>query len=151
MPDFRVASHDFDFTLADFDKEFVANNDDEYILEFLSSIGASDIGIYKGFRIVSDLDKDGEDEYIYTVDNFSLTAIDYTPKGYMFVVDNDKIVYSLDGKQNMFSVIEIMDLNGDGTSEIIVGKNNRDLNNFASCYQFYNFKNNRLVLQKDCK
>ncbi len=151
MSDFRVAAHKFKFSLADIKRETVQISSDDYVNDFFDRLGIFVKDSYKGFRIISDFDKDGEDEYIYTINNYSLTETGYIPAGYIFAVDNDKLIYDENTGKGMYTVMDVMDLDNDGNYEIIVNKGNIDLKTFDSCYQFYNYESDKLKLKKDCK
>ena len=150
MPKFKAATHNLSVKLANYTVQTIINPlDDEYISDFFNNNNISHQNTYKAYQISYDFDRDGEEEYIYTLDNHSLEQTNYTQKAFMFIVKNNKVIEKFDN--DLYTVMEIVDLNNDGDYEIIINKGNIDVKTFDSCYQIYNLKNDKVTLKKDCK
>ena len=99
-----------------------------------------------------DLDKDGDNEVIYTFSDNKLDVLDYTPTTYLVLVRNDKVldVVKKSGNSYDFGLQEIADLDGNGTYELIVSNNVINVPTFESCYQIYNADDDKLSLTQNC-
>ena len=150
---FRVATHGVKVKLADYNKQSVYNvTNDNYILKFLDKVNIKDKNYYSGYYTAYDFDKDGKDELVYTINNFSLGNPDYKQYGFMFIVQNEEIVYYTDiADSDVYTVMDIVDLDNDGKYELIVNKGNKDLKTFDGCYQVYNLKRGSWKITKDCE
>lgn len=153
MSMFRVATHNFKVSLADYDYVYVESPlEDEKINYFLTKNNIEKPETYRNVSKVSyDCNGDGTDEIVYTISNYSLTATNYKQNGYMFIVQNGKIVYNSSLKNtNPYTVMEILDLDNDDNYEIIVNKGSEDLKLFDSCYQIYKLDKEKWEIIKDC-
>lgn len=152
MKDFRCAGYGLRCKLAYYERDnTVLASNDENIDNFLNNENITRKREYIGSKIITDLNGDGENEFIYTITNFSLADAISKVKGYLFIVSDGNIVRINEIDNNSFNVMDIADLNNDGIYEIIVSKGVKDIPNFNSCYLIYKFKNNNLVLKKDCR
>lgn len=153
MPDFKAATHNMSVKLANFNQEIIENPlNDEYLLNFFEMNKIPNEQTYSGYITTYDLDKDGNEELIYTISNYSLSATDYEQNGFIFMVKDDQIINlnDNDGK-GPYTVMQILDLDNDNNYEIIINKGSVNLKTFDSCYQIYSQKNNKWNLIKDCK
>lgn len=153
IPSFKVATYKTEISLADYEKKIINNAaEDNFIQEFLNNKKQKSASLYKGFTISYDFDKDGSEEKIYTINNYSLSKQNYEQNGYMFIVKNGNIVYETSKSDSApYTVMEIADLNNDKNYEVIVNKGSRDLKTFNSCYQIYELKKGKWQLTKDCE
>ena len=118
--------------------------------------GALSETIRPRIQIDCDIDGDGISEIFYTITNERLANVDFESasiKNYstIIMIKNNKI-YKLDtDTSSPFSINDIIDLDGDGKYEIIVSKGVLDTPTFDSCYQIYNFKDDKFERLMDCK
>lgn len=153
MQNFKAATHNLLVNLADFVSETITNPlDDEYIEQFIYENQISNKTTYRASRIAYDFDKDGNPEYIYTISNYSLSVTDYSQKGFIFIVKDNKIININNNDGNgPFTVMQILDLDNDDNYELIVNKGDIDVKSFDSCYQIYKMNEGKWQLEKDCK
>lgn len=102
-------------------------------------------------KIVYDFDNDGDDEELYTFSDNTLDAADYTPRSYMVLMKNGKTSkLEISGYEKKFTIQNILDLDGDGSYEIIVSTNVINKATFDACYQIYKVQDGRLALYQSC-
>lgn len=152
--DIRVAYSNLkNILLAKFTREYAGETDIEILEEALPN----DIKDIKSFlpatsKITIDIDNDGENEYIFTTTNASLSYTGEKEVSKMFMVKNNEIIeISNDESNEPYSIMEILDLDNNGKYEMIVNKGNIDLKLLNSCYQIYEFDNNQWKLKQDCQ
>lgn len=92
-------------------------------------------------KVIFDIDNDGEDEYIYSVDVVESGSTNYT---YVFIVDNGEIIKidsrsgsALKADVERVSFFKLIDFNDDGKYEIVIRLKKGDYG--ASTYKIYNY------------
>lgn len=151
MKNFRVATHDYSVKLADYENvDYIIPKNDNYVMQFLNAEKIVNTSSYYAAMASYDFDKDGRDEYIYTVGNYSLGETNYKQRGFIFAVKDGKIT-KLSQEEKPYTIMEILDLYNNNTYEIIVNKGSIDNKLFTDCYQIYGLNGSEWQLKKDCK
>lgn len=149
---FNIAFSSMNVVPADYEEE--TYSDEEDLINEVA--GNPDYTNYIKFqnslkKIVYDFDNDGEDEELYTFSDNTLDAVDYTPRSYMVLMKNGKLnKVETSGQDRKFVVQNILDLDGDGSYEIIVSNNVINKATFKACYQIYKVQDGRLALYQSC-
>ncbi len=152
MNTMRMATHNFKATLVNYLRNtHIMASDDQRIHEFLENDSARKPDSYFFTKISTDLDNDGQEENLYTLNNNSLAAVNYPVKGFLLMEKDSNLIKIAEAENQPFTIMEIVDLESDGTYEMIVNKGDVDLKSFDSCYQIYSFKDGKFELVKDCK
>lgn len=141
--------------LADYKIAYYNSSDYNYVKQ---AIGKKNVSQFEDgtVKYSCDIDGDGISEIFYTITNERLANVDFESasiKNYstIIMIKNNKI-YKLDtDTSSPFSINDIIDLDGDGKYEIIVSKGVLDTPTFDSCYQIYNFKDDKFERLMDCK
>lgn len=143
-----------DIKITAYDTESYDESDDDIIDEVVGDIDYSQLRLIMSslLKTYVDLDKDGDNEVIYTFSDNKLDVLDYTPTTYLVLVRNDKVldVVKENGSTYNFELQEIADLDGNGTYELIVSNDVRNVPTFESCYQIYNADDDKLSLTQNC-
>ena len=105
-------------------------------------------------KVTFDLDGDGTSESIYSLTNESLAIDGNNDKKYsaIFLTRNGTFIDFLDSDHSKpYSVVDIIDLEGDGKYEVVVNKGNLDLTYYDSCFQIYKINGKKIKRIMDCK
>ena len=127
--------------------DFISTEDDKYIADFLLSEFGNGISLdvplsydyYK--KIIYDIDNDGDDEYIYSLDIIESGVSDYS---YVFIVDDEeKILVSRkkgdikDSNLPRVFFFNLIDFNNDNNYEIVLRYKNGEYG--KNIYKIYNY------------
>ncbi len=148
MDDFRIATHNLNINLGNFEREI---GKDKYINSYLAKNKIEKPDTYSVNKIKFDFDNDGTDENIYTLSNFSLESTNYDQKSFILMERNGKTTLIEESDEEPYMVMEILDIDNDNNYEMIVSKGVLDVPTFDSCYLIYKFENEKWTLEKDCK
>jgi len=141
-----------DIKPANYTWEFYENVDKNYLQSFLNknNISKIDSFIFGTTKTTYDFDNDGTKETIYTTTNESLSEVKQTNFSGIFMVQNNKIT-TISNEDGPYYVQEVLDIDNDGTYEIIVSNGVINRPTFESCYQIYKMKNKKWEIIKDCE
>lgn len=143
-----------DVKITAYDTESYDDSDDDIIYDVVGDIDYSQLQtiISSLIKTYVDLDKDGENEVIYTFSDNKLDVLNYTPTSYLVLVRGNKVldIVKESGTSYDFDLQEIADLDGNGTYELIVSNNVINVPTFDSCYQIYNVVDDKLSLRQNC-
>ena len=152
MPEFKIATHDLEVKIAEYTQENIINiKDDQYVTDAIKKYHMYAPDTYTAMKIVYDFDNDGQEEAIYSINNFTLEAVNYDIGGLMIMVDDGQITKIDKISDGPLYLMEILDLDNDGQYEIIVSKDVYNIPTFDSCYQIYKIKEGKWQLEKDCQ
>lgn len=143
-----------DISLANFTKQYADESDISNLKMALSQDNINNIDSFlpATTKVIIDIDKDGEAEYIYTTTNASLAYTGEKEISKMFIVKNNKITTITDDTAHgPYSVMEILDIDNNGKYDVIVNKGNVNLKLLDSCYQIYEVDNEKWKLKQDCQ
>lgn len=130
------------------------DGDEVYVEDVVKTDSSDALQSYKNSlkKLDIDYDGDGKEETLYTITNFSYEVTDYEMIAYLFIVDDGKVEV-IDSKEglNAFTIIDSLDMKGDGKYEVIVANEIIDVPTFDSCYQIYGLKDSKFRLLQDCK
>ena len=149
---FRVAyTNNLNIKLADFTLEGYDSNDDNILFE-LFDLNADEWAYLKSQmkKINYDFDNDNNIETLYIITNLSSNIQDYGFGSYLFLVKNNKIVNVIEGGEDSFKIIDVLDIDNDDNYEIVISKGASDSPTFNDCYPIYKIVDSTLTLYQDC-
>ena len=141
MKDINIVKHQTDWA---------TNSDLSVLQKVLEKNDVSDF-LRQTRKTVLDYDGDGEKEYIYTTTNASLSYTGEKERNVIFAVNDGKINIVEDNEEDPYLVMEILDIDGVDTYELIVSKGSIDIKTFDTCYQIYKIEKGTWKLIKDCQ
>lgn len=150
---FRVAYTDnLKIKLADTSVEGYSDSDDVYILDAINPSDETQWNIFRNRlnKVTYDFDNDGSEETIYITTNASTTVQDYDFASYLFLVKNNKVVNVIEGGDDPYGIVEVLDIDNDGNYEIVISQGIIDNATFEDCYQIYKVVNGKLGLVQNC-
>ena len=155
LKNIRIAYSNLDdIPLANYEKSRCDISDTKYFKKVLKKKKIIDFNkfITGCTKIQYDIDKDGENETIYTSTNRGFEAIKDDVVATLFVTKNNKILdsYTKTSKDS-YRIIEILDLDNNGDYDFIINRKDIDLSTFNSCYQIYEIKGGKWELKQDCQ
>lgn len=145
---------DLNIKLADYDSEYYNDSDAGVVRAALSNTSITNI---EGFtlptrKIIFDFDGDSQNEAIYTISNYSLSAMDTELYSTIVAVKNNEVTQIIDASTSTyFFVREVLDIDEDNQYEIIITKDIVDVPTFSTCYQIYDLVDGKWTLIKDCQ
>ncbi len=149
MDKFRVATINLTVNLADYEKVDALN--DKYVQMFFKEKKFAKPESYRASMVTYDFDGDGNEETLYTVNNSTLSAVDYDLRAFLFTVKDGKIVMLNETKGNdPFCIMEVLDIDDDNEYEVIVSKGVLNIPTFDSCYLLYKIVNGKWELIRSC-
>ena len=126
------------------------SEDESYILEIANTESEEDYKIFReSLRKINLPDGKGT---LYTMSDFVFGNGYRTPYSYMFLVQDEKVVDSLfEIDSNVYNIVDVVDIDGDESYEIVVSKGVSSGNYYDMCHQLYNVKGSNIILKQDCK
>ena len=149
---FRIAyTNNLKIKLADFTVEGYDSNDDTILLQ-LFDLNSDEWGVLKSQmkKINYDFDNDNNIETLYIITNLSSNIQDYGFGSYLFLVKNNEIVNVIEGGEDSFKIIDVLDIDNDDNYEIVISKGASNNPTFSDCYQIYKIVDGALTLYQDC-
>lgn len=154
VDDFRFAySGNIKINALDYYLEEYDSTDEKLILDVVNSESEEDLELYRRSlrKVNTDFDGDGSLETIYVTSDFIFGNGYRTPYSYMFLTKDGDVVDSIfDIDNNVYNIVNVIDMNDDGLYEIIVSKGAMPSEDFNSCYQIYNVVSGNIKLVQDC-
>lgn len=155
LKDIRIAYSNIDnIPLANYELSSCNNSDIDYFKKILKEKNITDFNRFVTgcTKIQYDIDKDGDNEEIYTSTNRGFEVIEDEILSTLFVVKNNKIVDSYTQiSKDPYRIIEILDLDNNGNYDFIINRKDIDVSTFNSCYQIYEINNGKWKLKQDCQ
>lgn len=147
---FKAAISNGKLTLADYTVKDIDVLNDYYASLILDEINESILDTFDGKKISLDLDNNGKSDTLYLLSNISLD----NTSGFLSkiaIIENDKLkeVINENGIYR-YELVEIIDLDNDGKSEIILAKNKKQENRYNTCYQMYSLISGKYKVVKEC-
>lgn len=152
VEDFKGASNKENIEFANYELQYFNEEDDDSLNEALSlNSFKPDYNFKQNTRCVEfDFDNNDENEKICTTTNISLSEAVEKTVAIMYMVSNDGVKIIGKNSDDPYRIYSIVDIDNDGTYEMIVTKGAIDITRFDTCYQIYKYKNNKWQLIKDC-
>ena len=154
--DFRIAYTGFenDISVANYNEAQYEESDDNIISAVVSDVSTSQLETIKNslVKYFVDIDNDGQTEVIYTFSDNKLDVSDYTPISYLVLVKDGEVLDQITttGSNTVYVVQDILDLENDGTYELIVSYDVRNYPTFDNCYQIYKVHDGKINLFQNC-
>lgn len=133
--------------------EYYDDSDEKIIREVTGISNNTILNFYKSSltKVTMDFDSDGVEETIYTFTNFKFDVTNYALYSYLVLVRNGEIIQIKKAKgDDVYKLIEILDIDNDNKNEIIFGKGVINLPTLDSCYQIFKVNKNNLKMTQNC-
>lgn len=154
LNDFRMAYTNLKIIpkLAKYNLEDMDSSDNIFLRSVLKKYDVKDYSpFWYAKKVVLDFDKDGQKEVLYAIANYTFDVVSGEKFAAIYLTKGDNLIQVLGHSAGEpYKIVDIMDLNGDGTDELIISYNIKDVCSLDSCYLLFTMKHGQFELTKNC-